>query len=63
VEDVFRGHLVGALEANPIGPAIVVAALALLVRRSRHAVRVPGMVVAVTVLGLWMFEFHRYSLI
>lgn len=63
VEEVFRGHLVGALQANPIGPAAIVAALVLLVRRPRHALRVPGMVVALTVLGLWLFELHRYSLI
>ena len=63
VENVFRGHIVGALQANPLGPAVVVAALFLLVRRPRHALRVPGMVVAVTMLGLWLFELHRFSII
>jgi len=63
VEDVFRGHLLGALQANPLGPAVVAAALFLLVRRPRHALRVPGVAVAVTVLGLWLFELHRFSLI
>jgi hypothetical protein len=63
VEDVFRGHLVGALAANPIGPAVLVAAVTLLVRRPRHALRVPGAVVALVALGLWLFELHRYSLI
>ena len=62
VEDVFRGHLVGALQANPIGPAAIGAAVFLLVRRPRHALRLPGMVVGLTVLGLWLFELHRYSL-
>lgn len=63
VEDVFRGHVVGALQANPIGPAAVVVAVLLLVRRPRHALRVPGVVVALTVLGLWLFELHRFSVI
>jgi hypothetical protein len=63
VEDVFRGHLVAALQANPLGPAAVGAAVLLLVRRPRHALRLPGMVVALTVLGLWLFELHRYSII
>jgi Protein of unknown function (DUF2752) len=63
VEDVFRGHLLGALGANPLGPAVVAAALFLVVRRPGHALRVPGMVVALAVLGLWLFELHRFSLI
>jgi uncharacterized protein DUF2752 len=63
VEDVFRGDIVGALQVNPIGPAAVAAAVLLLVRRSRHAWRVPGVVVALTVLGLWLFELHRFSVI
>src|SRR5438874_12841433 len=54
VEDVFRGHVVAALQANPIGPAVVVAAVLLLVRRPRHIVRVPGAAVALTALGLWL---------
>lgn len=63
VEDVFRGHLLGAVEASPLGPVVIVAALVVLVRRPRHALRVPGMVVALTVLGLWLFQLHRFSFI
>src|SRR5436190_800458 len=63
VEDVFHGHVVAALQANPLGPAVIVAAVLLLVRRPRHALRVPGVVVALTVLGLWLFELHRFSII
>lgn len=63
VEDVFRGHVVAAIQANPLGLGVVAAALFLLVRRPRHALRVPGVVVALTVLGLWLFELHRFSLI
>jgi len=63
VEDVFRGHLLGALEANPLGPALIVAALVLVVRHPRDALRVPGVVVALTGLALWLFELHRFSFI
>jgi len=63
VEDAFRGHIVGAIQANPLGLGLVATALFLLVRRPRHALRVPGVVVALTVLGLWLFELHRFSLI
>lgn len=63
VEDVFRGHVLGALQANPLGVAVVAASLFLLVRRPRHALRVPGVVVALIALGLWLFELHRFSLI
>jgi hypothetical protein len=63
VEDVFRGHMVGALQANPVGPVAVATALVVLVRRPRGAVRVPVALVALIVLGLWLFELHRFSLI
>jgi hypothetical protein len=63
VEDVFRGHPLGAVQASLLGPFVIVAALALVVRRPRDAFRVPGMVVALAVLGLWLFELHRFSLI
>lgn len=61
VEDVFRGHVVGALQANPIGPAAVVAAAVLLARRPRGALSAPAWLVALVVLGLWLFELHRFS--
>jgi hypothetical protein len=63
VVDVFRGHPLGALQASPLGPFVIAAALVLVVRRPRDAFRVPGMVVALAVLGLWLFQLHRFSLI
>jgi hypothetical protein len=63
VEDLFRGHVLGALEANPLGPFVIVGAVVLLVRRGGNAVRVPGLAVALAMLGLWLFELHRFSLI
>ena len=63
VEDVFRGHILGALQANPAGPFLVAAGLALLVRRPRETVRVPLVALAGLLVGLWLFELHRFSLI
>jgi hypothetical protein len=63
VEDVFRGHIVGAIQASPLGPVVVAAAVVLIVRRPRHALRVPGVAGALAVLGLWVFELHRFSVI
>ena len=63
VEDVFRGHVLDALQANPLGPAVIVAALVLVVRRPRDALHLSGVVVALTGLGLWLFELHRFSFI
>ena len=63
VEDVFRGHLLGALQANPAGPVVLALGIGLLVRRPRETVRVPLVVLAGVALGLWLFELHRFSLI
>ena len=64
VEATVHGHLLAALRANPAGPFAVLAALALLVRRRpAGALRVPTIAVAGVVLGLWIFELHRFSLI
>ena len=63
VEATAHGHLLEALRANPAGPFAVLAALGLLVRRPPRALRVPTIAVAGVVLGLWIFELHRFSLI
>lgn len=63
VEATVHGRLGTALLANPAGPLAVVAALALLIRRPRGAIRVPTLAVLVTALALWLFELHRFSLI
>jgi hypothetical protein len=63
VEATVHGHLGAALQANPAGPFAVLAALVLLVRRPRGLIRVPIAVVAGILLGLWLFELHRFSLI
>ena len=63
VDATAHGHLLGALQANPAGPFALLAALGLLLRRSTGQLRVPRLVVAGLVLGLWLFELHRFSLI
>ena len=63
VEATVHGHLGAALQANPAGPFVVLAALALLVRRPRRVVKVPTIALLVLALGLWLFELHRFSLI
>jgi hypothetical protein len=63
VEATAHGHLLAALRANPAGPFAVLAALGLLVRRPARALRIPTIAVAGVVLGLWIFELHRFSLI
>jgi hypothetical protein len=62
-EATVHGHFLEALRANPAGPFAVLAALALLVRRPPSALRVPTVAVAGLLLGLWIFELHRFSLI
>jgi hypothetical protein len=63
VEATVHGHLLDALRANPAGPLAVLAALVLLVRRPAGALRVPLVAVTALLLGLWLFELHRFSLI
>ena len=63
VEELFRGHPLGALQANPLGLFAVAAAIALLVRRPRSAIQVPLSVVCAMLFALWLFELHRFALI
>ena len=63
VEDLFRGHPLGALQANPLGLFAVAAAIALLARRPRRAIRMPLSVLCAMLFALWLFELHRFSLI
>lgn len=63
VEATVHGHLGAALQANPAGPFLVLAAIALLIRRPRHVIKVPTVALLVLALGLWLFELHRFSLI
>jgi len=63
VEATVHGHLLAAFQANPAGPFALLAAFCLLLRRPAAPLRVPTVAVAGLVLGLWLFELHRFSLI
>jgi hypothetical protein len=63
VEATVHGHLGAALQANPAGPFAVLAAIILLLRRPRRAIRVPTLAVSTVLFALWLFELHRFSLI
>ena len=63
VEATVHGHSVAALAANPVGLLAVLAAAAVLVRRGRQSLSVPTLVILAVVLGMWLFELRRFSLI
>jgi hypothetical protein len=62
VEDTIRLDLGGAAAANPAGLALVAAALAILVGRPR-SVAVPTGVPIMLLLGMWLFELHRFGVV
>ena len=63
VEATLHADPGAALAANPLGPALVVAALVLVVRRPRQALRVPLLLVIALAAALWVFELHRFDVI
>jgi hypothetical protein len=63
VEATVHGHLLSALQANPAGPFAVLAALVLLARRPARPLRLPTAAVVMLLLGMWIFELHRFALI
>jgi hypothetical protein len=63
VEATLHADPGAALAANPLGPALVVAAVVLVVRRPRHALRVPLAFVMILAAALWVFELRRFDLI
>jgi hypothetical protein len=63
VRATVHGHALAALAANPAGPFAIAAAAVVLLRRDRQSLRVPRVVVLAVVLGMWLFELGRFSLI
>jgi Protein of unknown function (DUF2752) len=63
VEATLHADPGAALAANPLGPALVAAAVVLVVRRPRHALRVPLLFVIVLAAALWLFELHRFDVL
>jgi hypothetical protein len=62
VEATLHGDLAAAFAANPAGPLLVVAAVALLVRPPRRAFALPLAAVGAVLGALWAFELHRFGI-
>ena len=63
VEATLHAHPLSALEANPAGPATVLVALVLLVRRPARALHAPVVAVILLLVLLWFFELHRFAIL
>jgi Protein of unknown function (DUF2752) len=63
VEATLHGDPGAALAANPLGPVLVAGAVALVVRRPRHILRVPLLVAILLAAALWLFELHRFDVL
>lgn len=63
VEATLYVHPVAALQANPAGPFLVLAALGLLLRRPARPLQLPLTGVIVVAGMLWLFELHRFSIL
>jgi hypothetical protein len=62
VEDTVHAHVGRALAANPGGIGAVIAAVAVLALRPVH-VRIPAFLPPLTLVTLWLFELHRFSIL
>jgi hypothetical protein len=63
VEATLHGHPLAALGANPAGPAAVLVALGLLVRRPARPLHAPLVAVILLLAVLWVFELHRFDIL
>jgi hypothetical protein len=63
VEATLHGHPGSALADNPAGPAVVLLAVALLIRRPRGLLHAPLGLVIVLLAAMWLFELHRFHII
>ena len=62
VEDTVHAHIGRALAANPGGIGAVIAAIAVLVLRPVN-IRIPAFLPPLTLVTLWLFELHRFSIL
>jgi hypothetical protein len=63
VEATLHAHPLAALDANPAGPAAVLVALVLLVRRPGRPLHAPLVAVILPLVLLWFFELHRFAIL
>ncbi|MGH2734730.1 MAG: DUF2752 domain-containing protein [Actinomycetota bacterium] len=63
VQSTMRLDLAQALEANPAGVLAVACAVVLLFARPRRTVRVPLWSAGALLVGMWLYELFRYSIV
>jgi Protein of unknown function (DUF2752) len=63
VEATLHGHPGSALGANPAGPALVLCAVAILVRRPKRLLHAPVGLVIFLFAAMWLFELNRFHVI
>lgn len=63
VEAGVHLDVVGALAANPLGPALIAVAVALLVLRPRRIPMPPPACVAMVMALMWAFQLHRFGML
>jgi hypothetical protein len=63
VEDTLRFDISGALRANPVGILVVIGALAALVVRRDHTLRIPVSTIYLGLIAMWMFQLFRFGLV
>ncbi|HEV7888733.1 MAG TPA: DUF2752 domain-containing protein [Acidimicrobiales bacterium] len=63
VTDTVHLNLAGALAANPMGIALTVFAVVLLLARRAERLTVPAAALPVALTAMWLFELHRFRIL
>jgi uncharacterized protein DUF2752 len=63
VEATLHGHPGSAFAANPAGPALVLCAAAILIRRPKRRLHAPLGLVIFLFAAMWLFELNRFHVI
>lgn len=63
VTATMHGDVVGAIAANPAGPLVVIAAVALVIIPRHHTLDVPRWVLPAALVLMWVWELARFNLI
>jgi len=63
VQSTVRGNLDDALATNPMGIALVLGAIAVLMGLRFDVSRIPTPVIAGALTAMWLFQLFRYSVI
>jgi hypothetical protein len=63
VQSTVRGRWDDAFAANPMGIALVLGAIALLVGLRVDLSRIPKQAIFVTLAAMWLFQLSRFSIV